>query len=111
MSKYQAILIMALALGACVPTYRADVQQGNVVTAEMVQALKLGMTKRQVRYALGSPLITDPFHKDRWDYVYSLQKGNGKRSQQRLVVIFKNDALIAIEGDLAPAGQPASASP
>ncbi len=103
------ILSMVLMLGACVPSYRADVQQGNVVTAEMASALKIGMTKRQVRYALGTPLIADAFHKDRWDYVYSLQKGRGNRSQQRLTVIFQNDALVAIEGDLAPAGQNTSA--
>lgn len=105
MPKYPAILIMALALGACVPSYRADVQQGNVVTSEMVSALKPGMTKRQVRYALGSPLVTDPFHKDRWDYVYSFQKGRGQRSQQQLTLIFKDDALLSIEGDLAQAAR------
>lgn len=104
MLKYPAILIMALALGACVPSYRADTQQGNVVTAEMVSTLKPGMTKRQARYALGTPLVTDPFHQDRWDYVYSFQKGNGQRSQQRLTLIFKNEALAKIEGDLAQAG-------
>jgi len=109
MSKYPAILVMSLVLGACVPTYRADIQQGNVVTPETVSALKLGMTKRQVRYALGTPLIADPFHKDRWDYIYSLQKGNGARSQQRLTVIFRNDALVTIEGDLAPGGRNTSA--
>jgi len=104
MFKYPAILIMTLALGACVPSYRADTQQGNVVTAEMVSTLKPGMTKRQVRYVLGTPLVTDPFHQDRWDYVYSFQKGSGQRSQQRLTVIFKDDALVSIEGDLAQVG-------
>ncbi len=108
MFKYPAVLIVALALAACVPTYRADIQQGNVVTAEMVNALKPGMTRRQVRYALGTPLVSDPFHKDRWDYVYSFQKGSGKRSQQQLTLIFKDDALVTIEGDLA---QAASANP
>lgn len=105
MFKYPTILIMTLALAACVPSYRADVQQGNVVTAEMVSALKPGMTKRQVRYALGSPPVADPFHKDRWDYVYSFQKGSGQRSQQQLTLIFKDDALATIEGDLAQAGR------
>lgn len=105
MFKYPAVLILALVLAACVPSYRADVQQGNVVTAEMVGALKPGMTKRQVRYALGTPLVADPFHKDRWDYVHSFQKGNGKRSQQLLTLIFKEDALVTIEGDLAQAAR------
>lgn len=110
MSKIPAVLIvLALALGACTSVYRADVQQGNVVTTEMVNTLKLGMSKRQVRYILGSPLINDVFHKDRWDYVYSMQRGKGPRSQQRLTVIFQNDALVAIEGDLAPASQNSSA--
>lgn len=111
MPNYPVILvIIALALGGCVSIYRADVQQGNVVTAEMAQALKIGMSKRQVRYLLGSPLVTDVFHKDRWDYVYSMQKGKGPRSQQHLTVIFKDDALMAIEGDLAPSDQNTSAT-
>ncbi|MBI5612673.1 MAG: outer membrane protein assembly factor BamE [Gammaproteobacteria bacterium] len=105
MYKYPAILLLALTLSACVSTYRADVQQGNVVTAEMVGALKPGMTKRQVRYALGTPLVADPFHKDRWDYVYSFQKGSGKRNQQQLTLIFQDDALVTIEGDLAQAAR------
>ncbi len=106
---FLCIAILTLTLGACSVIYRADVQQGNVVTAEMVNALKLGMNKRQVRYILGSPLIADVFHKDRWDYVYSMQKGSGARSQQRLTVIFQNDALVTIEGDLSQGGQNTSA--
>ena len=104
-----ALIVLVLTLSACAPIYRADIQQGNVVTADMIGTLKLGMNKRQVRYILGSPLINDVFHKDRWDYVYSMQKGGGARSQQRLTVVFQNDALVTIEGDLAPGGQNTSA--
>ena len=111
MPRYSVFLFIAtLTLGACAPIYRADVQQGNVVTTDMVNTLRLGMSKRQVRYALGSPLINDAFHKDRWDYVYSMQKGGSVRGQQRLTVIFKDDVLIAIEGDLAPGNRNSSAA-
>lgn len=80
--------------------YRIDVRQGNMVTQEMVAQLRPGQTKDQVRFVLGTPLLTDVFHADRWDYVYRLQKGNGEIQQRRLVVFFENGKLIRVGGDV-----------
>ena len=88
-------------LGGCV-LYKAEIQQGNVVNAEMLDNLKLGMTKRQVVFLLGTPLINDPFHAQRWDYFYSLGKGGGKPERRHFTVYFKDDSMVGVEGDLAP---------
>ena len=85
-----------------VPTpgvYKLDVQQGNVVTEDMLARLEPNMEKRKVRFLLGTPLITDTFNENRWDYIYSLQQGGGARTQQHIILIFENDRLIRIEGD------------
>ena len=83
--------------------YKIDIQQGNVITQEMVAKLQPGMTRSQVRFALGTPLLVDPFRTDRWDYLYSyLQRGN-MIEQRRLAVFFKDDKLDRIEGDVIPA--------
>ncbi|MFA5081763.1 MAG: outer membrane protein assembly factor BamE [Hydrogenophilaceae bacterium] len=86
--------------------YKIEVQQGNLVTQEMLAKLKPGMTPSQVRFVLGTPLIVDPFRKDRWDYVYRLQKGNTMTQQRHITVLFENDKLIGIEGDVVPAAEP-----
>lgn len=83
--------------------YKIDVRQGNYVSQEMVSQLKPGMSKDQVRYALGSPLITDIFHADRWDYVYRLQSGNGKVEERKLTIYFDQGKLIRLAGDVVPA--------
>jgi outer membrane protein assembly factor BamE (lipoprotein component of BamABCDE complex) len=75
-----AILVAPL-LGACV--YKMDIQQGNYVTQEMAVQLKMGMSKEQVRQALGTPLLTDVFHNERWDYIYYREDEQGKREQRR----------------------------
>ncbi len=82
--------------------YKIDIQQGNYVTQDMVAKLKAGMSRSQVRFALGTPLIVDPFHSDRWDYVYVQQKGGRVLEQRRIIVLFKDDKLVRIEGDVAP---------
>lgn len=99
----QLTLIFALSLLSACAVYRVDVPQGNILTAEMKQNLKPGMSKRQVRFLLGSPALVDPFHPDRWDYVYRLQKGDGEVTQERLSLTFVDDRLEKIEG-LAAAG-------
>jgi outer membrane protein assembly factor BamE len=83
-----------------VTPYRIDIQQGNVVTQEMVSRLKPGMTKSQVRFALGSPLITDVFHPERWDYVYLMQRPGKPAEQRRIVVVFEGDGLKRVDGDV-----------
>ncbi|MCS7100709.1 MAG: outer membrane protein assembly factor BamE [Burkholderiaceae bacterium] len=88
---------------AFVQPYRPDVQQGNVVTQEMVEQLQEGMTRDQVRFLLGTPLLTSIFHRDRWDYVYYLQRGKGsERQMRRLTVHFENDRLRRVESDPMP---------
>lgn len=80
--------------------YRIDVRQGNYVTQEMVSQLKTGQTKDQVRFILGTPLLADPFHAERWDYVYRFQPGRGEAQQRRIAVYFSDDKLARIAGDV-----------
>jgi len=89
-------------LPAVISPYRIDIQQGNVVTQEMIDKLKPGMTRSQVRFALGSPLIVDPFRNDRWDYVYTFQRQGRPMESRRVVVIFENEKLLRVEGDVVP---------
>lgn len=90
--------------------FRIDVQQGNVITQEGVDRLKPGMSKRQVKYTLGTPMIADAFHDDRWDYVYRMEPGKGKVEQKHVTLHFKDDALVSIDGDYRPNPQPALAA-
>jgi len=83
--------------------YRMVIQQGNFISQEMVAQLKPGMTKEQVRFVLGTPLVTDIFHADRWDYVFFRELPNGKREQRNLSVVFEKDRLARVLGDLLPA--------
>ena len=91
--------------------YRMVIQQGNFISQEMVQQLKPGMTKEQVRFVLGTPLVTDIFHADRWDYVFFREMPDGKKEQRNLSVVFEKDRLARVLGDLMPAdGKPPQAS-
>lgn len=83
--------------------YRIDIQQGNALTQDMVDKLKPGMTPAQVRFVLGTPLVVDPFHKDRWDYVYRLEKAGKLVEHRRITVVFENERLKGLEGDVAAA--------
>lgn len=104
------LLIIMLLLPGCsyipsVPTlkpHKIDIQQGNYITQDMVAKLKPGMSRGQVRFALGTPLIADPFHADRWDYVYLLHRQGELKEQRRVTVLFKGDQLDRIEGDIIP---------
>jgi outer membrane protein assembly factor BamE len=99
-------------LGGCgfVPTipgvtpYKIDIQQGNFISQEMVTVLKPGMSKEEVRIALGTPLLTDIFHADRWDYLYWRQKPGEKREHRKLTVFFEDGRLTRIDGDVVAAG-------
>lgn len=82
--------------------YRINIDQGNIITQDMVNQLKPGMSRSQVQFVMGSALIADTFHDDRWDYVYTLQDSKGKRKEQRLTVFFQDDKLSAISGDFMP---------
>ena len=82
--------------------YRPTIQQGNVVTQEQVNQLEPGMTKRQVRFLLGTPMLTDIFHANRWDYTYTLGAGSKPSEQSQVTVFFEDDRLTRITGDLRP---------
>ena len=118
------LLLPALFLAGCSNTpdiaarlspYRIDVRQGNYVTQEMVVKLRPGMSSDQVRFVLGTPLVNDMFHADRWDYVYRFQPGSGEVQLRRLVVFFEDGKLARVGGDVvaetaatAPAAEPAA---
>ncbi len=91
--------------------YRIDIRQGNYVTQDMVARLKPGMTKDQVRFALGTPLVSDIFHADRWDYVYRFQPGRGDVQTRRLVVYFEEHKLVRVGGDVVAATADSPAQP
>ena len=82
--------------------YRINVEQGNVVNAEMIEKLRPGLNKRQVRYIMGTPLIEDSFHEDRWDYRYLLRNGTETIAETRLTLWFDGDELARVEGPDAP---------
>lgn len=91
--------------------YVIDVRQGNFVTQEMVSQLKLGMSRDQVRFVLGTPLLTDTFHVDRWDYVYRFKPGHKEPQQRRLAVFFVDGKLAKVDGDVVPATGAAAIDP
>src|SRR3954462_407117 len=103
-----AALALAAPLAACsyvpripgVTPYKIEVQQGNFISQEMVSQLKAGMSKEQGRLALGTPLLVDAFHADRWDYVYWREAPDGRRESRKLVVFFADDKLQRVDGDV-----------
>jgi outer membrane protein assembly factor BamE len=78
--------------------YKMPVQQGNIVTRDMVDQLQPGMNKAQVRYLLGTPMLTDIFHSNRWDYTYTMRRGHQQMEKRPLTLFFQDDALIRIQG-------------
>jgi len=100
-----SIVAAALALTACV--YRIDIQQGNLLDDEDINQVDVGMTRSQVQFLLGTPMVADSFHRDRWDYAYYFRRGRSPDAIQRwIVVYFENDRVARIERDveLDPAG-------
>ena len=89
--------------------YRIDIQQGNYLSQDMVSQLKKGMTREQVRFVLGTPLVTDIFHGDRWDYVFYRELQNGRKEQRNISVFFEEDKLVRVSGDVAPKAEVAPA--
>ncbi|WP_350134295.1 outer membrane protein assembly factor BamE [Nitrosomonas sp.] len=110
-----SVLIAFLLLTGCslLPhvLYKIDVQQGNVVTEEMLEKLKPGMTKSQVLFVLGSPLIMDAFRDNRWDYVYLFRKHGDLVEQKRVTLFFADDALSSIENYLTSSPDPIKPKP
>ncbi len=117
MSRRLLCGLLPLLLMGCSLLYRPEMQQGNPVTPEALASLKPGLTKRQVRLVLGSPPVSDPFHPDRWEYVYSVARaGDQPKPPARLTLHFANDQLVRADGTLAPPalraeGEPAAPTP
>lgn len=113
---------LLFALGACANplsrerldsysiTYKINIQQGVVVTQEMADQLKTGMSRDQVRFVLGTPILTDPFHVDRWDYPFRFQPGRGRVEERRFTVYFDKDQLVRFNGDSLPTEEEFAAS-
>lgn len=91
--------------------YRVNVQQGNALDAESVARLKPGMSRSQVRFLLGTPLVVDPFRNDRWDYVYVYYEAGSLVEQKRISLFFEGDTLARIEGDMPAPPAPTSDVP
>lgn len=106
-------VLAAVALNACSTAlshlpgvYSLEIQQGNIVTQEMVDQLRPGMNKRQVLYIMGSPMLLDPFHQNRWDYIYSVQPSGEDRLQKQVSLYFEGDQIVGIQGDFRPGTAP-----
>lgn len=99
LSRVLACALCGLAAAACSPIYKLDIQQGNLLSKSLVDSLKPGMTKRQVTLVMGSPAVVSPFDQNRWDYVSTLRRGNGRMETKDLTLYFEGDALSKIEGD------------
>jgi outer membrane protein assembly factor BamE len=99
-----AVGIIALLLSACsyFAPYKIDIQQGNIVAQESVDKLKLGMTRSEVKNLLGTPLVSDIYHTDRWDFIYSMRKGWTVEEQRKLMLTFEKELLTKIEGQGLP---------
>lgn len=107
--KHIAFIVLlfsgSVSLSACsgVPfSYKVPVQQGNIITEDMVEQLRPGMSMRQVRFVLGTPAIEDSFRSNRWDYVHTERAGGGGKPTRLTVIFDDNDQLAELDGDLAP---------
>ncbi len=100
------IIYLTLLLSAC--AYKPDIQQGNMVTLDKLQQLKIGMDKRQVRFIMGTPMLMDPFHNERWDYYYSMTPGRQPTERYGATLYFDGDRLTRVEkrGAVPPSEYP-----
>lgn len=105
-SKLVWLSLAVLLMSGCVShlrPYKMDIRQGNYISPEMREKLKLGMSKQQVRYVMGTPLLIDAFHDDRWDYRYSLAEHGSVVTQQGMTLYFQGDSLTRIDDAAMPA--------
>ena len=121
MHKFLKLLFLTLLAGSVflagcgstvpiVKPFKMDIQQGNVVTSKMLLQLKPGMTKSQVKYIMGTPLIVDSFHSNRWDYFYQMRQAGKIKEQRRVILDFDNELLARVRGDVVPEGTAGAAS-
>ncbi len=99
-----SLVVVSLLLASCswLMPHKVEIRQGNLVSPEMRARLKVGMTQQQVKAILGTPLVNDPFHASRWDYVYRFEQKGKLLEEKRLTLYFENDNLRRID-DAAPA--------
>ena len=107
--RFLAIAACAVLLAGCV--YKIDIQQGNYVTQDVVAKLKTGMTRTEVRTLLGTPLLSDVFHADRWDYYFSYAKRGSQGDRKVFSVYFKDDKVASFTGDVQPPAPPPVGTP
>jgi outer membrane protein assembly factor BamE len=110
---YYLSLLTSLTLVSCstilnnLPgVYTLEIQQGNIIDQAMIDQLRPNMSKRQVLFIMGSPMLDDVFHKNRWDYLYSDQPGGEDRVQKQVSLFFENDQIVSIQGDFRPGAVP-----
>ncbi|MEC4748370.1 outer membrane protein assembly factor BamE [Methylomicrobium sp. Wu6] len=110
---FYSALLASLSVAACsmilnnLPgVYTVDVQQGNIVDQSMIDQLRPGMSKRQVLYIMGSPMLKDVFHENHWEYLYSNQPGGEARQQKRISLYFEGDKIVGLQGDFKPSKLP-----
>ena len=109
--RFLALLAACLALAGCGLVHKIDVQQGNYVTEDLVARMKPGMTKAEVRQLLGTPLLSDVFHANRWDYYFSSAKGGKAGDRKRFTVLFKDDKVVSFSGEAQPPARPPVGQP
>ncbi|MBL1142726.1 MAG: outer membrane protein assembly factor BamE [Proteobacteria bacterium] len=117
MKKIVLVCISMIFLAACTRSfdggynlpllYKIDIQQGNVIEQDMLNKLRPGMDKNQVKFIMGTPVIVDPFHNERWEYIFSFQEGGGVREQRHITIHFDdNEKLSHITGDIEVSNKP-----
>ncbi len=103
MNKKASIILIAcsLILGACIKPYQPNVQQGNIINNSDLREIRYGMTKQEILFILGTPMVIDPFNEQRWDYFFSNRNPRKKQTDQRLITaVFENDRLVSLKGDV-----------
>jgi outer membrane protein assembly factor BamE len=93
------LILISLLLASCswMLPYKLEIRQGNLITPEMQARVKIGMTQQQVKAALGTPLVNDPFHANRWDYIYRFESKGELTEDKRVTLFFENDSLLRID--------------
>lgn len=115
-SLFALLIVCSVLLTGCgssvpvVKPYKMDIQQGNVVTSKMLLQLRPGMTKSQVRFIMGTPLIVDSFHNNRWDYFYQMRQAGKVVEQRRVILEFEKDLLARVRGDVVLQGAAGAAA-
>jgi outer membrane protein assembly factor BamE len=105
--RFVSLLLACLCLQGCgYLVYKMDIQQGNYVTQDVVARVKTGMTRAEVRQVLGTPLISDVFHANRWDYYFSAEKGHRAQDRTLFSVFFENDRVVSVKGEGRPPAPP-----